>query len=108
MSETLFINLTTRDHERRTINAAQFRLSSDLLCQLLLLPEGSEITGIQMHPYEPFTIQITASHPDLPAVAEGDRFPEISPSYRQTLKDGEHYVPEFVQWDSNIPKRGGE
>lgn len=75
-------------------NIARFRITFELLAQMLLLPDGTKIQAVRVDPEYPFDLEIRAEHPELKPVGDCCAIPLINPSYRLSIT----YHPEFESW----------
>lgn len=69
-------------------HVATFKVSCQLLCELLHLPSDTEIiacwgTDDYSYPRGPANVCFKVSHPDLKVVEKGENIPEISPTFKK-------------------------
>jgi len=86
------------DTQRVSFRIAKTIWTSELLVELMHLPEGTRILSASSDPDNPRNTVFTIEHPDLP-LTENGRVPFVKPSFITTFNDkGEITKIEFVDW----------
>lgn len=73
------------------MKAAKFRLTPELLVQLLHLPEGTVLRGIDYNAMRPW-VYVFVEHDDLKVVPEAAEYPEIYPVFETDTEIGDPRV----------------
>jgi hypothetical protein len=76
------------------MKAGRFLLSTQLLCDVLNLPPGTEISTVMMQ--DDYTVEIAVTHDDFPDVAIID-VPILRPIFRRVTSS----AVEFQEWGTS-------
>jgi len=95
----------TKKRDSQYANRAFFDVSYELLAELLMLPEGTQITMVTHRPDNPTlpTFRVYVEHPDFPKTEWGYSIPRVSPTYQAEyikMEGDEIEVKQvsFVSW----------